>query len=328
MSVTALSGRDLAALRTAGPAGLPGRRDRDGFWLWLRGQDFAASTQELYWEWGHRYRRWLVASGAHPDAFTDGPARDIAVREFLGRFRARPATFNTALAGIRAFYGWLGLGLLVEPLEVFPDVPDTLTEAQQSRFLEAAANRHPRDFALAALMLDVGPWPVEVRQLDVDDLDLSARAGTVRLTAPHGAVRTLALTPATTWVLMGWRAQRNAILGKRAKQERALFITLSSHRRIGERDSLAYIVSSIAKAAGLPADLRVTPMTLRATVQQRLHASGLDDASVAGMMGLSAVNAARSRALTVGTVCARGEGTLAARVERVEQLSFDLGVDS
>jgi site-specific recombinase XerD len=312
-SAARLSGRDLATLRSLGPTALPGVL-RDEFRLWLAGRDFADSTQLTYYKQARKYLKWLIATDAHPEALTDGPDRDAAVAEYLSL--ARPSTQKVTLAAIQALFEWLDLG----PVEVDSEpvgqvVPDTLTDDEQSRVFDAAAGRSARDYALITFFLDVGPTSSELRRLDDDAVELSARAGSVRLTGSDGQSRTVELAKATTWVLMGWRRERRALLGAKS-WERAFFVTLSSHRRIRDDESLEYIVASIGEAAGLGRKLK--PSALRATVEQRLLMSGVEPAVVAARMGQAYINAPRVRALMGHTHRKPGRGA--------GQLSFDIGV--
>ncbi|WP_280382127.1 tyrosine-type recombinase/integrase [Nocardia wallacei] len=296
-SAARLTGWDLAVLSAGGPPALPGAF-RNEFRLWLAGKGFAESTQLTYYKRARGYLRWLAASDAHPDAFTDGPGRDAAVVDYLEQ--ASPPTRKVTLAALRALYDSLDLGpVLVDPVAVGQVVPRTLSTEEQSRVFDAAAARSARDYALITLGLDVGPRPSELRRLNDEDVALSAQAGAVRLVGPDGRSRTAGLAQGTTWVLMGWRRERRALLGPKSR-ERAFFVTLSSRRRIDEVESLEYIVSMIGIDAGLP--WKLTPSALRATVEKRLHDSGLERAAVAARMGQTFVNAPRVRALMFGDI--------------------------
>ncbi|WP_280301132.1 tyrosine-type recombinase/integrase [Nocardia abscessus] len=318
-SAMRLSGRDLASLRAQGPTALPGVL-RDGFRLWLAGRDFALSTQATYYKQARGYLKWLVETGAHPEALTDGPDRDAAVSEYLSL--AQPSTQKVAVAAIRVLYEWLDLGPVeVDSEPVVQVVPDTLSGDEQSRVLDAAAARSARDYALITFFLDVGPTSSELRRLDGDAVELSARAGSVRLTEKHGQSRVVELAKATTWVLLGWRRERRALLGAKS-QERAFFVTLSSRRRIRDDESLEYIVASIGEAADL--GRRLTPSALRATVEQRLLIAGVEPSVVAARMGQAYINAPRVRALMGETRRGqRGPGRVGSSSG---QLSFDIGV--
>lgn len=291
-SAARLSGHDLAALGLRGPQALSGVW-RDGFRLWLAGRGFAESTQVTYYKRAREYLKWLVVTDSHPEALSDGPAREDAVTEFL--CTRQPAARKVTLAAIRVLYEYFGLGpVMVDPEPVDQVVPPRLTEEEQSRVLDAAAARTPRDYALITLMLDVGPRSSELRRLDLGAVDLSARAGSARLTAPDGQVRTVALTQATTWVQMGYRRERQALLGHKSR-ERAYFVTLSSHSRFRDDESLGYVVAAIGDDAGL--SWKLTPSAVRATVETRLYRSGMDPSEVRARMGQAFVNGPRVRAL-------------------------------
>ncbi|WP_280364482.1 tyrosine-type recombinase/integrase [Nocardia abscessus] len=318
MDALRLTGADLARLYAGGPAALEGPM-RDEFRLYLAGSGFAAWTQVTYYKRARGFVKWLVRTDAHPQAFTDSPARDEAVLDYLST--TTPATRKVTLAAIRAFYEWLRLGpVLVDPVAVDRARPPTLSDVEQARVLDAAAARTARDYALIVLSLDVGPRPSEVRRLDLDDAELSARGGRVRLTAPGGQQRWVALTQATTWVLLGWRTTRATLLGRRAKSG-PLFLTLTRYGRIQDDQSLEYIVAEIGQDAGVDG---LTPSMLRATVKQRLYASGLSAGEVAARMGQTYVDSPAVRALFISSATT----TTAPRRSAVRsgQLSFELDV--
>ncbi|MEV0032696.1 tyrosine-type recombinase/integrase [Nocardia sp. NPDC050793] len=315
-----LSGRDLAALRACRPAALPGVL-RDEFRLYLAGRSFAESTQVTYHKRARGYLKWLVATESHPEALSDGPERDAAVAEYLAG--ERPSTRKVTLAAIRALYEWFDLGpVSVDPEKVDPVVPATLSEDEQSRVLDAAAARSARDYALVTLMLDVGPSTSEVRGLDDEDVNLSARAGSVVLTGSDGRRRTLALTQATTWVLMGYRRERRALLGRKSRV-RAFFVTLSSHGRLRDDESLGYILAEIGDAAGL--GWKLTASALRATAELRLYRSGLSASEVRARMGQGFHNGPRVRAL-LGQPAPPRRGSTRRPKGSGAQLSFDIDV--
>ncbi len=313
-----LTGGDLAALHARGPAGLVGPL-RDGFRLWLAGSEFSPATQTTYYKRARLYLRWLVEHGQHPDALTDGPARDRAVSEYLAELMAvapNDSTHNVSLAAIRAFYESIKMGpVLVDPAMVIPGVPKTLTEQQQSVLLDEAAASGPRDYALIALTLDVGPRVSELRRLDIDDADLSSRAGSVRLTAPDGQSRDVPLSQATTWVLMGWRAVRASTLGRQSR-ERALLVSRSRRARMSET-GIEYVVATLGRAAGL----EISPSTLRNTVEQRLLLSGCSLAEVAARMGQNYTSMPRVRALR--SAMHESRSNVRRSAPPTAQLSFD-----
>ncbi|MGW4125806.1 hypothetical protein [Nocardia sp. NPDC004711] len=98
----------------------------------------------------------------------------------------------------------------MDPVAVDRVRPPTLSDDEQSRVLDVAAARSARDYALMVSWLDVGPRPSEMRRLDVDDAELSARGGRLLLTRTDGQQRWVELMQASIWVLLGWRTARDA----------------------------------------------------------------------------------------------------------------------
>ncbi|MFJ4653830.1 tyrosine recombinase XerC [Nocardia sp. NPDC088792] len=323
MGAVALSGHDLEVLREAGAQGLRGR-DRDEFWLWLSGRSFTDGTCEEYYKQALRFRKWLAHSDAHPDAFSDGPARDEAISAYLEEF---PATHNLTLAAVRVFYEFLGFeGVRVDPVAKEQVTPGALSPREVSRVRAAAAARSARDVALVEVGLDVGPTTSELLVLNADDVFISARSAWIRLTGMDGQVRERELMRPTARVLEGWLAERLAVLAgrrrgePRIRSERALFLSARRHRFEDDR-GLRRAVAQVGVAAEL--EQLLNPARLRATAEARLLGSGMDPRAVAAWFGKDYVNPPRVRAL-MGAV-----GSLAADVEvgpAGEQLSLDLGV--
>ncbi|WP_331761005.1 hypothetical protein [Nocardia sp. NBC_01377] len=320
-SAARLSGRDLALLRSGGPNALASGVLRDGFRLYLAGRSFAESTQVTYYKRARGFLMWLVVTQSHPDALSDGPARDAAVSDYL--VGQRLSTRNVTLAAIVALYEWFDLGpVQVDWTAPDPVVPATLSEDERSRILDAAAARSARDYALITFMLDVGPSTSEVRGLDDEAVSLSARGGSVVLTGSDGQSRTLVLRESTTWVLLGWRRERRALLGRKTRV-RAFFVTLSSHGRIRDDESLGYILAEIGDAAGL--GWKLTVSALRATVELQLYRRGLSAGEVRARMGQGFHNGPRVRALLGGSATP-GRGSSRRIAASDTQLSFDIGV--
>lgn len=319
MEAVRLSGADLARLRVGGPAALEGVM-RDPFRLYLAGEGFASATQTTYRKRARGFLKWLILVDTHPEALTDSAARDDAVLEYLSTTTV--ATRKVTLAAIRALYDWLDLGpVCVDPIAVDRVRPPTLSNDEQSRVLDAAAARSARDYALMVSWLDVGPRPSEMRRLDVDDAELSARGGRLLLTRTDGQQRWVELTQASTWVLLGWRTARSTLLGQRHAKSGPLFVTLTRHGRIQADQSLEYIVGEIGHGAGIDG---LNPWMLRATVKARLYADGLSAAEVAVRMGQTYVDSPQVRALFLHPDSPAPTSRRAAAASG--QLSFDLDV--
>lgn len=291
-----VSGEDMADLHELGLDALPDP-ERDGFAVWLAGTEWSRRTRMTYLERTGNYLRWVRGTDAFPDALTSATSRDAAVAaycEYLVNERAVVArTLNTTLAALDAFYdGWRKLGS-PSAVRVAVDTVDkrTLDAAQTSRlFAEAAAD--PRDYALVTLLSGAGPLESELAALDVDDVELGACEGSVRITGPDGHVRVVPLDAGCRAVLLAWRATRRAVLGPHAARQKALFISKRGNR-LAVR-SVDYLVRSIGRRA----DLEISPGTLRNTAKQKLLVAGHSPDAVAALMGIRTLDTAQVRALT------------------------------
>ncbi|MET8427773.1 tyrosine-type recombinase/integrase [Nocardia sp. NPDC004860] len=319
MEAVRLTGADLARLPLGGPAALEGAM-RNPFRLYPAGQGFAPATQTTYHKRARGILKWLIRVDTHPEALTDSAARDDAALDYPSTTTV--ATRKVTLAAIRALYEWLGLGpVCVDSSAVDRARPPTLSGDEQSRVLDAAAARSARDYALMVSWLDVGPRPSEIRRLNVDDAQLSARGGRLLLTRPDGQQRWVELTQASTWVLLGWRTARATLLGQRRAKSGPLFVTLTRHGRIQADQSLEYIVGEIGQDASIDG---LTPWMLRATVKTRLYAEDLSAAEVAARMGQTYVDSPQVRALYLHP---DSPATALRRAAAASgQLSFDLEV--
>ncbi|MGN2642495.1 site-specific integrase [Nocardia takedensis] len=153
--------------------------------------------------------------------------------------------------------------------------------------------RTTRAFAITVLTLDVGPRKSELAALDLAALDLADWPGTITITDPAGADRTVPITAATRAALVAWLAERRRLLGPHRQHVVALFLTETApHRRLAHRT-----VDDIVRGIGHDADLDLSPGALRATAEQHLLHQGHPPATVAARLGQQTPDPQRIRAL-------------------------------
>jgi integrase len=158
----------------------------------------APNTVKAYQRQTRAYLAWLTEHAAdHPDAFADGVGAEAAVtawRRYLIEGRAKPATINQALAAVTLMYEQTGLRIAVKRARVpKPGEPDALTVAEQGAVERAAARRGVRDAAIVAVLLYAGARVEESGRLELEDVAITARTGTVRLHGKGDEVRTVPL---------------------------------------------------------------------------------------------------------------------------------------
>lgn len=204
------------------------------------------------------------------EIFTDVHARDYAVRDFKTHlktaFQAKPATVNLALAAIDNFYGWVGLGAPNVTRETLPAMaPKAMTVEEQKTFMRAVERcTSVRNRAVAHLLIATALRVSEATALDVTDVPISARKGTVIVRdGKGGRYREVPVNADARGALTTWLKER----AERFPQMRdagALFIS-----RGGERLSRRAL-DMIVRDLGTAGDLQLSCHALRHTCLTRL----------------------------------------------------------
>ncbi|WP_150254833.1 tyrosine-type recombinase/integrase [Nocardiopsis deserti] len=159
--------------------------------------DLGAATRDKYRRNTAHFFVWLAeaheAGALDGDPFTDPNARDWAVRDYrrsLKNFRTRSgarlsaATINNRLAAIDAFFALRGSGrpAVVREHLARPSAPRALEARAKLRFLRTVGREASvRDRVICHLAYYAGLRVAEIVALDVADVRLSARKGTVRV---------------------------------------------------------------------------------------------------------------------------------------------------
>ncbi|WP_433697033.1 tyrosine-type recombinase/integrase [Nocardiopsis sp. CA-288880] len=159
--------------------------------------DLGAVSRDKYRRSAAAFLVWLAearqAGAVDGDPLTDPDARDWAVRDwrwYLKNTRTRSgtrlgaATINNRLAAVDTFFALRGSGhpAVVREHLPLPSAPGALDQRTLLRFLRTAArDASPRDGAICHLAYYAGLRVAEIVALDVADLRLSARKGSVRV---------------------------------------------------------------------------------------------------------------------------------------------------
>ena len=224
---------------------------------------------------------WLAAGEHDGDPLGDPAARDWAVRDYRTHLvtvaKRAPSTVNKTMAALDDFYTWRGLGKAnVKRQELAARAPRALSPRAMTRYLRAVeASPSARDRAIALLPFYAGLRVSEVAALDVDDVQMSARKGMIRVVGKGEKTRTVPLHSKLREALSAWLAERPAVDGN------ALFLT-----RIGTRptpEAVNDVISAVTRAAGL--DEHVTVHVLRHCFGTNLVRDGVDLPTVADLMG-------------------------------------------
>jgi integrase len=248
----------------------------------------SANTVKAYRRQTSAYVTWLTArADQHPDALADLVGAEAAVtawRKHLmsgsGGRKASPATINQALAAVTLLYAQAGLRIDVKRARVpKPGEPDALTPAQQGAIERASARRGVRDAAIVAVLLYSGAREEECARLDVEDIAITARTGTVRLHGKGDQVRTVPLPKIARERVTAW-------LDERGRHDGPLWL---GQRGILTVSGIVQIVLAAGEGAGLPG---LRPHRCRHTYATRLRQGGADPAQVQALLGLASIETA------------------------------------
>ncbi|MEV5707975.1 tyrosine-type recombinase/integrase [Actinoallomurus sp. NPDC052274] len=262
----------------------------------------AANTIKAYKRQARAYLTWLTEHAAnYPDAFADLVGAEAAVtvwRRYLITRRASPATVNQALAAVTLLYEQASLRIAVKRARVpKPGEPDALTAAEQGAVERAAARRGARDAAIVTVLLHAGARVEECARLDLEDIAITPRTGTVRLHGKSDEVRTVPLPAIARSRITDWLDERGREVGP-----------LWTGQRGRLTDSgIAQVVLAVGKAAGIEG---LRPHRLRHTFATRLRQGGADPAQVQALLGHSSLD-------TSARYFRAGPAETAAVVERV-----------
>ncbi|MBU1879431.1 MAG: tyrosine-type recombinase/integrase, partial [Chloroflexi bacterium] len=190
-------------------------------------------------------------------------------RQHLLGTAAQPATVNRRLAGLRALGRWAeeehGLEHFARRLKgarTTPYRPKALSRNELNRLIrEVLKADHTRDLAVVLLLAQAGLRVGEVTRLQVGDIELNERQGTVTVRAGKGAqYRQVPLNKDVRAALQAWLDERPAPEGG------------GDDLFVGQRgdplgaSGIKYLVQKYATAAGLSG---VSPHTLRQCAASR-----------------------------------------------------------
>ncbi|MDN5749322.1 MAG: tyrosine-type recombinase/integrase [Pseudonocardia sp.] len=262
----------------------------------------AGATRTKYVARVRGFLAWLAATESDVgDPLTDPAARDGAVRDWRvwakTVARQAPATINNTLAAIDDFYARRGLGAAAARREALPRrAPKALSPREVVRYLRAVEHcGSGRDTVIALLPFYTGLRIGEVVGLDLADVALSARKGTLRVRGKGrdgGKLRELPLTrPELRSALTAWLAERPHWPG--ADTSPALLLNRRGGR-LSDRSARA-ITTELGEHTGLGDDTDggFGPHVLRHTFATQLIRAGVDPVLVADLLGHAGLDTLR-----------------------------------
>ncbi|MFI6792052.1 tyrosine-type recombinase/integrase [Nonomuraea sp. NPDC050383] len=268
---------NVVALRPAGDVGAAAREAVVAAHRHLDRCKLSANTVKAYRRQIAAYVAWLAEHAAErDDAFADLVGAEAAVtawRRSRIDGRAAPNTINQGIAALTLMYAQLGLRIRVKRATVpKPGEPDALTTTEQGAVERAAARRGARDAAIIAILLYGGAREEECARLEVDDIAITARTGTIRQHGKGDQVRVVPLPPIvreriSTWLDLRGRHPGSLWVGQRGT------LTISG---------IVQVVLAVGDDAKLPG---LRPHRLRHTYATRLREGGADVAQVQALLG-------------------------------------------
>ena len=277
------------------------------FQNYLEMQDRSAATVASYISDLRQFARWFEQTNG--DTVTPERVTALDIRDYrqymLTVLRRKPATINRHLASISAWLSWaVDTGQIesnparqVNGVSSVPQPPKWLTRQEEGALLrsveravqsartEPAKRQAARNRALVIGMLNTGLRADEICNLELDDLQIGERKGSVTVRNGKG------------------RKQRTIPLNKQARQAFSDWLAIrpnvdSTWVFVGQRgnklstSALRRIISDLAYAAKLDPQ-EVSPHTLRHTFAKRLVDAGVSLEKVATLLGHSNLNTTR-----------------------------------
>jgi len=239
----------------------------------------SSNTRRAYESRVAGYLAWLATADVDGDPLIDPNARDWAVRDYRSYLKTQhtsPSTINATMSALDHFYISIGLGPAQARRESLPQAaPRALDPQDQKRFLRTLETAKSRDRAIGQLGFYAGLRISEIVALNISDVSLSTRLGTVKIWHGKGdTARTVPLHPELRRGIGAWLDER------KAADADALFVS-----RSGERLSVRSAGAIVAKIGQLAGIDDLTPHVLRHTFATNLTRGGTDLVIVAELCG-------------------------------------------
>lgn len=162
----------------------------DAYQSYLSKQAVSAHTRRNYLLRVKRFLEWLEQTPDGSAALHDQIERDLQLREFkqyLLQRDASPNTINGLLSAVDNFYLSRGMEAgKVKRLELPRQAPRSLESEEERRLLKTLMRTGARNKALMMLLWHAGLRISELANLNISDVNLTARTGTVKVRCGKG----------------------------------------------------------------------------------------------------------------------------------------------
>lgn len=251
----------------------------DGFTRYLEEQGKSAKTIADYKRHVNNFAAWLTEQGGDIDALTRHDVQQYM--KYLENIGNKAATIKVKYIAITTYARYINRPDIIENIRR-PEArqnrniaPKSLARNEYNRLLRDAEREGVRTAAIVYTLLYTGLRVSELAALNIDDVKMSARSGSVTVRNGKGSVARVVPLPAEA------RYYIRQYLATRTDNEDALFV--SNYRR---RMSVRSIQRVLEK-------LGTHPHAARHTYARRLVDSGVDIAAVAELMGHADINVTR-----------------------------------
>ncbi|MGZ0230431.1 MAG: tyrosine-type recombinase/integrase [Acidimicrobiales bacterium] len=256
------------------------------FGSWVAKQPLSDRTRRAYGDQVRNYLNWLEDRGSGAEALADPAARDSAVRDYKRWLKRKrklaPASVNQALASIDALYRSRHVAAPLVQREQLPELaPRALNPEEQRRLMRAIERSGvSRDRAIATMLLHAGLRLSELAALEVDDVQVSPRKGSVLVRSGKGdRQRSVPLNSICREAISLWLIDRHYVLDRHQSESDGLWLS-----RLGSAMSVRSIGNAVDKLAK-SADIEMSPHVLRHTFVTNLVRDGVDVVLVAELAG-------------------------------------------
>lgn len=273
----------------------------------------STATIKAYRRGVNHFVRWIRRTYEEPFDPAATIARDVEDWKTYQQTteKSAPATINQRLVAVSRFFAWaLDQGVVqinpaatVKAIRLEKHKPRGIKDVELRRLMRAIRKQGSlRDIAIIELLAGTGLRVGELIKLQIGDINLGKRAGTVIVR--HGKQGNFRTIPLTKHV----RQALNTYLGQHPDTEtRNAPLWLGARGALSDSGSVARILDKYAIQAQLP---KITPHQLRHTFARRYLEKNPDDLrGLAALLGHSNLN----------TVMIYTEPTLEDLVERMER---------